>query len=326
MSSFISSFKTEWKVLLVVLVVMGGAELRELWVNAHRPYESKLLREFPAMADRLAAQKGTRVVLLGNSLTQVGYNMPLLQSQMQANGNAEMNILNISQTGSAPAEWYHNFARLFVRRGDAPDVVVINMSPDGIADAVPMGYRIGWLAHETDWQDLPEVLGKDLGEVEVDGQYLMACVSPLYADRWDVRFETLWRITPDIKAGMAWVNSAQLTVARSKHAAAPKPPTHSLLLRMLALAKTNHTRVILVAMPARERYEIDPALPGILKFDDNAVLMDCRSIPGLNAADFSDGWHLNAQGAEMFTAYMAKELPEVVKQITRLQALKPHGS
>jgi hypothetical protein len=315
MSSSISSFKTELKVILVVLVVMGLAELRELWSNAHRPYEAKLLRDFPAMADQLTAQKGTRVVLLGNSLTQVGYVMPLLKSQMDANGFGDVHVLNISQTGSAPAEWYHNFARLLVRRGDVPDAVVVNMSPNGIADAPPLGYRIGWLAQETDWQDVPEVLGKDLDDVEVDGQYLMARISPLYADRWDVRFETLWHVVPEIKLGMAWVNSAQLTVVKSSHAPVMKPPTHSLLLRLLALARANHTRVIVVAMPAREPYEIDPAVPAILKTDNNAVLMDCRFIPGITPVDFSDGWHLNADGAAIFTRYMATKLPVTVKEI-----------
>jgi hypothetical protein len=81
---------------------------------------------------------------------------------------------------------------------------------------------------------------------------------------------------------------------------------------MLELARTNRAKAILVAMPAREGYPIDPAVIEVLTQHD-ATFLDCRVVPGLTTADFEDGWHLNPNGAKIFTAYMAEKFPGVVK-------------
>jgi hypothetical protein len=169
MNSSISSFKNELKVFLVVLVVLGALDISRRHEFAHRQRESeaKLLNSFPAMADNLANQPGTSMILLGNSLTQNGYDMPLLKSALESNGNGDLHVEKIAQAGSSPIEWYHNFARIFVRRGKTPNVIVINMSPSGIADAAPDGYRVGWLgySHRASVSAGPRpVVRDDLGE------------------------------------------------------------------------------------------------------------------------------------------------------------------
>jgi len=173
----------------------------------------------------------------------------------------------------------------------------------------PRGYRVGWLANETDWRDVPEVLLEDLRDIETNGQYLQARVSMLYADRWDIRIGLLYQLDHNLWPGITWVNSAQLT-AKSKPVQAP-PATYSVLTRMLELARVNHALTILVAMPARERYSIEPELAEILK-QYKVPILDSRTIPGLTAGDFQDGWHLNPKGAKIFTVYMADQLAAAI--------------
>jgi hypothetical protein len=307
MNLSISSFRNELKVFIVVLSVLGALDLSRRYDFAHRQRESeaKLLNNFPAMADKLASQSGTRMILLGNSLAQNGYDMPLLKSTLNANGHGDLRVEKFAQAGSSPIEWYHNFANIFVARGKTPDVVVINMSPNGMADQLPAGYRVGWLANETNWHDVPEVLFKDLKSVEVGGQYLQARVSMLYADRWDIRIGILYPLIPHLWEGMTWVNTAQLA-AKPAAGKIPPPPTYSLFNRLLDLAQASHTKAILVAMPSRDGYSIDPEVIRILN-RHRAKFLDCRNVPGLTTEDFEDGWHLNPKGAKIFSVYMAAE-------------------
>lgn len=312
MSSSISSFKNELKVLLVVAAVIGAIEGWQRIQFSNRQSEAALVRGFPALADQLASAGGSSMILLGNSLTQTGYDMPLLHDQLKAAGNGDLHVEQVALTGSSPIEWYHNFARNFVRRGKTPDWVVINMSPSGISDTLPAGYRIGWLARETDWGDVPEVLSEDLRDVEAGGQYLQARVSMLYADRWDIRVGLLAAVVPNLWEGMNWVNSGQIVPAPSGKA--PPPKTYSLMIRLLDLAKASGAHTLVIAMPAREGYTIDPGLIDILKKYDVPIL-DCRKVPNLTAAGFKDGWHLNPEGAKIFTVYMAEQLPAATKRL-----------
>lgn len=315
MNSSISSFRTEFKVILVALLVVGALELQKRWHVAHAGGEPALLRDFPRMADDLAQQGGQSVILLGNSLTQNGYDMPLLKQELDSAGHGDLHVAKVAVTGSSPIEWYHNYDRNFAARGKSPTAIVVNMSPSGIFDTLPAGYRVGWLANETTWSDVPEVLFKDLQNVEVGGQYLQARVSMLYASRWDTRVGILHQFVPNLMAGMNWVNAGQRGAAPTGAASVkspPKPKTYSLLSRMLELARRNRTRVVLVAMPAREGYELEPELLDLIQKDDNVTLLDCRSVPALSADGFEDGWHLNPQGAKVFTRHMAELLPQML--------------
>ena len=303
-----SSFKTELKVFLVVLVIVGSLEMRERFRTPRPDSEADMVRHFPMVADNLVSQPGISMVLLGNSLAQNGYDMPLLRTQLESQGNGNLHVEKIAQAGSSPIEWYHNFAVNFVQRGKIPNVIVISMSPSGICDALPAGYRVGWLANETGWGDVHEVLFEDLKNFEVGGQYLQARVSKLYADRWDIRVGVMYKLDRDLWDGMTWINNGQpaLKVVSGKSAM----PCYSLLSRMLEMALDNKVQVILVAMPAREGYPIDPGLFAILQ-KYGATFLDCRIIPGLTATCFKDGWHLNSQGATIFTTYMARALPKL---------------
>jgi hypothetical protein len=311
MNSSTSSFRTELKVLLVVAVLIGTLEICVRMQFARFGDDAALLRNFPALADKLASQPGTSMLLLGNSLTQTGYDLPLLNKCLQDQGDGDLHVESIALSGSNPIEWYHNFARNFVQRGKPPNVIVIGMSPSGIYDDLPAGYRIGWLANETAWQDVPEVLFDDLHNFEVGGQYLMARVSMLYAIRWDLRVGLVSSMVPHTQEGMEWVNSGQ-PKPKVQPGALPPPKTYSLLTRLLELARANHVHVILVAMPARESYEIEPGMPPLLKAYD-VTFLDCRAVPGLTTQDFKDGWHLTPEGARIFTPYMAKLLPATAK-------------
>jgi len=314
MNSSTFSFKNDGKAFMVVLAVLGVLEICQRMYFSHSHAEAVLLHNFPVLADGLAGRPGTSMILLGNSLTQNGYDMALLRARLAAAGNGDVHIEKVALSGSSPIEWYHNFDHCFVRRGETPNVIVINMSPSGIYDDLPAGYRIGWLANETDWGDVPEVLLDDLNDFEIGGQYLQARVSMLYATRWDIRAGVLQKLVPDVWEGMKWVNNGQpkpkARAGPAGSAAGEPVRSYSLLIRMLELAKKNTARPIFVAMPARDTYSIEPGLPDIIKKYDG-VFIDARTIPGLTAAGFEDSWHLNPEGAKVFTPFMAEKLGEI---------------
>jgi len=325
MSSSTSSFKTELKVFATAAVLLAAAQTWQYFhFHATHP-EAKLLTSLPAMAEDLSKEPGTHVVLLGNSLTKNGYDMPLLKDELHAAGRDDLHIENAAFYGSNPMEWYYVFDRNFVRTGHPPDYIVINMSPSGIADELPQGYRIGWLAQETRWADVPQVLGTDLRDVEIGGQYLQARVSMPYATRWDIRIEVLSHLIPPYKAGMEWVNQAAKLQAKTgagakeapppldssgrppAFAALPNPP-YGLITRMLERARESHVRVILVAMPARDFETVDANLMKLLAAHD-VTFIDGRNFPGQVPELFEpDGWHLQVEtGGKLFTKFMAKE-------------------
>ena len=302
--------REEVKVFAVVVVLLGILEVCQRLYFFHSHAEAALLRDFPAMADRLDAQGGTSMILLGNSLTQNGYDMALLKARLVETGHGDLHVEKTALSGSHPSEWYHILERDFVRRGRPPTAIVINMSPSGITDDLPAGYRIGWLAHETDLRDVPAVLFKDLRSVEIGGQYLLARVSMLYATRWDIRTGVLTDVIPHVPEGMKWVNNAELVARAAAREKAGEPPagTYELFTRMLELARASGVKVILVSMPAREKYRIAPELLDLLRAHE-VRLVDGREA-AVPAEGFEDAWHLNPEGAKVFTEFMVRKLPE----------------
>jgi hypothetical protein len=82
----------------------------------------------------------------------------------------------------------------------------------------------------------------------------------------------------------------------------------------MALIAANHTRLLVVAMPVRDHYEIDAGLPRTLAAGGMAF-MDCRDVEGLTPDKFADGWHLTDEGATVFSRYMARHLPGRLNEI-----------
>ena len=318
MSSSTSSFKSELKVILVVVAVVGlfeaGARVRDHYSPKG---DESLLRGFARDARELKAEPGIRVILMGNSLTRGGYNLEVFQKELQAAGGGPISVRNCGMHGSMMVEWYYVFKQNFIG-ANAPDVLVVSLSPDGGEDGNPHAFRISWLSYEVGWRDVPELAATDLRSFDLSTQFMLARLSSAMAHQWNLRVDLVYTHIPHFWEGMQTlngrVNLAAINRAKSVRGAPPPAPTYALLKRFMALIAANHTRLLVVAMPVREHYEIDPGLPRALEAGGMAF-MDCRDIQGLTPDKFADGWHLTDEGTTVFSKYMARHLPGRLNEI-----------
>ena len=318
MSSSISSFKSELRVILVVVAVVGlfeaGVRVRD---RLSPKWDESLLHGFARDARELKTEPGIRVILMGNSLTRGGYNLEVLQKELKAVGGDPISIRNCGMHASMMVEWYYVFKRNFT--GDnAPDVLVVSLSPDGAEDGNPHAYRINWLSDEVQWRDVPELVTTDLRSFDLSAQLLLSRLSSVMAHQWNIRVDLVYTHIPHFWEGMQDLNGranlAAIDRLKNARTTPPPAPTYALLKRFMGLVAANHTRLLVVAMPVREHYEIDPGLPRALEAGGMAF-MDCRDIEELTADKFADGWHLTDGGAVIFSKYMARHLPARLNEI-----------
>jgi hypothetical protein len=85
------------------------------------------------------------------------------------------------------------------------------------------------------------------------------------------------------------------------------------MTRFVDMVQAGGTRLWIIPLSQPEYWELNSGLLELIE-KKGVGLMDARSIPGMTADDFSDGYHLGESGAEKFTKWFAKEIFEKITQ------------
>ena len=85
------------------------------------------------------------------------------------------------------------------------------------------------------------------------------------------------------------------------------------MTRFVDMVQAGGTRLWMIPLSQPEYWELNSGLLELIE-KKGVGLMDARSIPGMTADDFSDGYHLGESGAEKFTKWFAKEISEKITQ------------
>jgi hypothetical protein len=240
------------------------------------------------------------LLVLGNSLLLEGINVPELQKETTEEYRASS--FTVEQT--VYADWYYGIRRL-VHAGAHPSVILLGLS---INHLVADGVRGEYFGHFLmDRPDFPSVVRREKLDPTPASTLLFANLSGWVGSKTEIRNWLLVKTMPDIDS---------LGVLLQAHG--PPPPTAAYLLevarrRLLELQKVcapYGTRVLLVVPPSQDVREPYYAAEQAGRQADVTVLVPYR--PGeMPPRNYRDGYHLNREGAMLFTRRLASQLPSL---------------
>jgi hypothetical protein len=306
---------------MVVLVLLAAeAVVRAQW--RHFSADLTNLSTFDDQAQCLCGEGGGthgpdshaafRVVAVGNSLTANGIKLDAFRDEVLSSRRAPLTLQPFALHGSSITEWYQVFDRFFVQPGKLPDMLLIDMSPapfEGRDEAL-VDVRVPWIAIECRLQDAPRILWQDLDTFGNRAEFLHCLAFRSFACRDMIKTDVLYGCVPNYWRGTVYVNEVQKQVRAKRSIAGPRPAAcFDKLRRLVALAQSHGVVPILVLMPVRDPGDSDEGVIQVARECDIPVLK-CRCIDGMTRNSFEDGWHMNPMGAEAFSRYLARELPQ----------------
>jgi hypothetical protein len=289
--------------LLLALALAAFALLLEFAARVVVPHISNIERRLQTDSQAAAALEprdsagAATVLLVGNSLLLEGVDRGQLRHLM-APGYA---AVELPVENTTYWDWYFGLRHLFAS-GSRPSVVVVCMSGGQLLSDATDGERFAHTLMRLD--DLRRVARVTHLDATTTSEYFFANLSAWLGVRAGVRNAVL----------QDWLPGAALLAQTLASAGANGPPPRAdaarLVERLAAL------RQLAADAGAEFRFVVPPLLPeeqvwtraraGIATTD--VVVLMPLAAPPLTAADFSDGFHLNAAGAQLFTARLAPQL------------------
>jgi hypothetical protein len=267
---------------------------------------------FDQQAQCLCGQNGFRVVAVGNSLTANGIRVDAFRDEVLSRHQTPLSLQPFALHGSSITEWYQVFDRFFVQPGRLPDLLLIDMSPapwEG-RDEGPTEVRVPWLAIECRPEEAPRILWQDLDTFANRAEFLHCLAFRSFACRDMVKTAVLIGCVPNYWPGTVHVNEVQKEIRAGRNIARPiSAPSFDKLRRLVALAKSHGVVPVLVLMPVRDLGASDEDVIRLAK-ECNIPVLKCRCVDGMTRDAFEDGWHMNRQGGETFSRYLARTLPQ----------------
>jgi len=141
------------------------------------------------------------------------------------------------------------------------------------------------------------------------GEFIVARGSHLYALRDTLRNRALDKFIPHYKRFASEQNAAGRTDDKQPAEGTKHEVPYGNLATLARSLKARGTSLVVVLMPVKQTYEADPALLALAARGD-LRLIDYRHLPGIEPAHFIDEMHLGADGRQVLTAQLARDLLE----------------
>lgn len=236
------------------------------------------------------------VLLVGNSLLLEGVQLDSLHDNLAS--QYEVSRLGIEQTQYL--DWYFGLRRM-LEEGSRPSVIVLSLATDQFASKLSLDESFAHRQMST--RDFPLVVREAKLDKTTASSYFFAHWSNWLADKGFIRQDVLILLVPHFRELAARIadhgphirdSSVLITTAAQR-----LPELHD-------LAQTYGVKIVLMVPPTLRPDHSDE----VKQLGDKAgVPVWVLSPPGEFSRDlYRDGFHLNAQGSEIFTARLANQI------------------
>jgi hypothetical protein len=307
MSSSTSSSNWRFRVVVMVVGVLVlvevGARVTEPWISL----DVRHIAEIPQIVDELDRAVGRQILFFGNSLTRRGVDLDVIADVLGPEVVPRDGVAAFYPDDTTMLDWLYLYEHVVSRPNHDPDVVILGFALTHLEDTslrAAQTYRLG--RHFTSWASLPDLFEQDItrGDDRID--IVVSKLSRAYANRDRISRRVL-DLLPSYRASADWINDRRERRAGSD--GGPYRPTYRRLDRFVQHAKQRGTTVILVAMPLRAPYALDPGFQQYVE-DFKITFIDAREVPGLNVTHYLDSMHLGPEGARIFSAYLGWRLTD----------------
>jgi hypothetical protein len=287
--------------LLIVAAICGSLEaLTRILLPRMSRLQAREIGERRAALSP-ARGPGKRLLIVGNSLLLEDVDFPALHAAMSPEWDAQR--FSVDQT--LALDWYYGLRRLF-KQGARFDAVAITFTPQQLVAASVRGSYSAWRLFSPG--DIVEVARDANLSPTQSGDLLLSSVSEFYGMRVELRKLLLGRFLPALPDLMrnfisypAWEpNPEELFVEARKT-----------LARFRELGDQNQAEILLIVPPIPA---VRDGADSVLRAAESTgirVIAPIRS-GSLPLSVYRDGFHLNSEGAALFTPALAGQLRQAV--------------
>lgn len=313
MSSSISSFKkTEWKVIVAVILGVLVLEVVARIIAPFLDYNREHIHAFPEIVENMARDEEPQVMIFGNSLLMHGVDEGLLDDEISRATSSSCSVTKITPVSTAIRDWNYLYDTYFTEKNIHPDAVVVGFVGHHIPDQYELKLR-RLTHHFCSSNNLGECLENEAPTFDLKALGAISHVSALYGDQEEHQWGVSAFFISNYGSGVNKINNildaqderVALEEAAKSSDAGPPPNTYKRLARLIETFKKHNVRAYFVPMPQPELWDLDPAAVETIE-SNGATLIDARAIAGMTEGDFSDGYHLGKTGTEKFTRFLAQ--------------------
>ena len=248
------------------------------------------------------------LLVLGNSLTNNGVAPELVTDRLP-----NVSVAKVTPDATGLWDWQCLLDHQVVGRDDVQfDTIAIGFAWHLLSDQSRVdASRLGSLY--CNWDDLARAGGIGLKNSGDIGEFVAAKVLRTYALRDTLRNRFFQATVPSYVQFTQATNAARAGAAEqpARPSAQSEKYTYETFSALLDRLQSKGTRVVVVAMPVRQGYELDPELRSLQ--DRGAIeLIDLRGLAGIEPTHYLDGIHLDSAGRQILSRaladYLAAEL------------------
>jgi|SRR5215471_14619247 len=261
--------------------------------------EQRREAEFQRAKDVRHSVRAASVLVVGNSLLLQGVDFPKLQQQT----GPELSLYRVVVENTFYLDWYYGLRRIFAS-GARPDAIVLVLNPSQLTSpAIGGDYTAHFLVDTSDLLEFAKETGADRNQTS---SLVLANLSFFYGTRAEIRTWVLGRILPDLPI-----------LTRNFHNAPKKPTADALrklttqrLERLRQLCQQYQSELVFVVPPSTEDVGADIVTRAAASIGVDVLIPIAPGI--LPLSDYSDRFHLNANGASKFTPPLAAGLRRTI--------------
>jgi hypothetical protein len=281
-----------------LIVICVGLEFSSPRILAHLSRIQRRINGEMAAAKQLGPTNGGHptILIVGNSLLNEGVQIDQLRADV-ANDYAVKRLV-IEQTHYL--DWYFGLRRLLAE-GSHPSVIILTLDPAQLASTFTLGESFA--RRQMSLQDFPQVVRETNLDRTTASTYFFAHFSNWLGDKGFIRQAVMILLVPHFRelAGRIADHGAHITERDRLVGAAQQR-----LPELAALAQERGVQIVVLFPPAlKENYSLDIQQVGA---SVNLPIW-VPSVPGEFSRDlYKDGYHLNPQGAQIFTERLAAQI------------------
>ncbi|MDG2324521.1 MAG: hypothetical protein P8M08_13470, partial [Akkermansiaceae bacterium] len=306
MSEFrVTSFRQELKVLAALVCFLAGLELIARMISESLDDDRAHIAQFDELVGELGEKKGA---VLGNSLLLHG-----LDLEQFAQESPDFSTIRVTPVSSAVLDWGHLYERYFLKGEELPEhlfvgfvacavtlheagIPVQEFEANHVDDSKPAELR-QLSRHFVSTGSLSQLWERERFDTHQRVQSGLSHVSALIGDQPAHRERVLDYFIDWYRLGL---RTNQDWVTGDVESSVERQSSFERMTRFIDMVQAGGTRLWMIPLSQPEYWELNSGLLELIE-KKGVGLMDARSIPGMTADDFSDGYHLGESGAEKFT-------------------------
>jgi hypothetical protein len=301
--------KSEMKVILCLTGMLLGLE------TGARLFETKLskdvahIRELPTEAKILneAPAKTLKVLVLGNSLARCGIDLEMLKKGLEDKYQKPVAIAKMHPDGSRIEEWTYGYSRYFESTGAHPDLILTTTGLLHLSDRLQNITGMGAFFVST--HDTWEFCWNRLSGIEDIARFWGARLSALWAHRDRVEPLVFYKAIPGYTETAQEINRSVSLDRQDTSAAQPKGSCKVFQLFTGGL-KSTQTTLVIASVPMPEPYQLPSEIQLAIQ-NSGAFFLDLGASMKLPKQRFPDDYHLDAEGAALFTQEILAKWPSL---------------